>query len=220
MKTNKLVTITIILIITIIAMVCNNRIQTSKEREIIQLNKEIANLKSELNVYEDKLKEKENEYQNLFNEKNESDKDAEEEFNLSYISIDKKKVDLNSSVINEYGLNLGIFCDNVWKDIKLEILEYSKRDIGKYSSSNVPEKFKLSFNGKSVELEGVVYASSVNGQPIADYLGGRFGEIRAKYIKSNIMIDKSSLGSLFDFLGIGYTYYDDDSIDIYKIVEE
>lgn len=220
MKTYRIVAIIISLIITIITTGCNNSIETSKEKEIIQLKEEIANLKSELNVFEEKLKEKEIEYQNLFDEKNETDNKDEEKFNMSYISINKRKVDLNTSVLNEYGLNLGVFSNIVWKDIKLEILEYSKRDIGKYSSTNVPAKFKISFNGKSVEFEGVVYASSANGQPIADYIGGRFGEIRAKYIKSNIMInDKCSLGNLFDLLGIGYTYYDDNSIDIYEIVE-
>lgn len=137
-------------------------------------------------------------------------------FNLSGVKINGEKVSASSGLINEFGFNLETFCRDIYPDMKLQILEYSKKTSGGYKGNKVPIKFKVSIGEESVEFEGVTYASPINGEPIAEYISGKFGEIRAKY-KSFIYLDSNkSVSQFLDSFGIGYTFYDDKSIDIYN----
>ncbi|WP_010248737.1 hypothetical protein [Acetivibrio cellulolyticus] len=202
-------------IISITFSGCSNSIQTSKENEIVQMKEEIENLKSEINVLQGEL-EKKNEIQTLLNSKNESSNQSEGLLDVSYISVNKKKVSSNIIIVNERGLNLNALC-NAWNDISIEIQDYSDKQFGGYSGDKVPTKFKVSFNGKFTEFEGIVYASSVNGEPMAEYIGGEFGDIRARYKSCILLKDKGSVIRLFELLGIGCTFNEDNSLDLYKI---
>ena len=217
MQTYKQVVVVVTLVLVAISFNgCDHNPQMANKEINKQMQEEIQSLKSELNVLKDELAKKEREYQTLLNESR--NKEEEEILDLSYISINKNKV--NRNVINEFGLNLNLFCEEVWAEMDIEILEYSKKEFGGGMGVKVPTKFKVSLNNKCVEFEGVVYASAVNGDPTAEYIAGKFGYIRARYRKSNIILnDKTSISRLFDQLGIVHTFYDDKSIDIHRIEE-
>ncbi len=220
MKIYRRTTIIISLIIGIILTGCSNNFQTSKDKEIKQMKDEIDILKSQLAVLEDELIKKENECQALLNEKNESNNKDEDIRDFSYISINKNKVSPSISIINEHGFNLDSFCEYIGDDMKIEIIDYSNKTFGGHMGANIPTQLKLSFNDKSIEFEGVVYASPVNGAPIAEYIAGFYGDIRARYKGGIVLNDKYSLTRLFELIGIGCTFYDDKSIDFCTIVEK
>lgn len=135
-------------------------------------------------------------------------------FCIEEIFFDEEDLCEGTNYINEFGFNLSSFCDNNELGLEMDILENSKI-FGLRETA--PTKFTVSFGTQSIEFNGVAYRCSTNGDPITEFIAGEFGEIRAKFIKSNInFTDSVSILHMFDALGINYTLYDDKSIFIDK----
>lgn len=192
---------------------CNNSVQTSKENEIIKMKEELDDLKSELDVLEDELEKKRDEVLTLLGEKNSKYEYFFDMGEFYYITVNDKKIESKCKINDEYGLYLSVICD-IWSDLNIEIQEYTNKTFGGFGGETIPTKFKVSYKGKSVEFEGIAYASSVNGAPTARYFAGQFGQITARY-KAGIMFeDKGSFLELCRLLGIDCTF-DKNTINFY-----
>lgn len=145
------------------------------------------------------------------------DKDAEPEelpngFEISSVTVNGKAVPASLLVVNEFGFNLNTFCKEVYPDLKLQVLD--KSEIKGAYNDTVPTKFTITYNQKTLRFNGVAYKSSVNGELVAEYIAGDFGEVRARYKRGIYLVSKESVASFLDVMGIGYTFMKDNSIDI------
>lgn len=187
----------------------------NKYYEVIQMKETIKGLENNLNILKSELSKKD-EYITLLQNSVAESNNSENCFDLLYVKVDGKRVGVstNPNLINEYGLSLDAFCKEIWTGMKLDILEYSKNK-GSYNDI-VPVKFRVTLGENSLQFNGVAYKSSVNGELVAEYYAGDFGEIKVRYKRGLYLPSNTSVANFMDLMGIGFTFYDDKSIDLHS----
>lgn len=195
----------LVLVVSLGLAVVQNESLRNKEDEIAQLREALNESRSELDLLRGQLAER-----NLRIAKSTNDT----AFDLVAIKIGGKEVAKSSGIINEWGLNLSKFWEEVYPDVKLNIRRYS--DAAGSRGEIVPLAFEVTLGDRSLEFNGAPYMAA-NGDLTAEYIAGEFGSARAEYIKKNLCLtDTPSFPSFLDSMGIAFELYDDKSIDLLK----
>ena len=129
----------------------------------------------------------------------EDDSEVEKDmiYSIDSISFLEKNLIIETDRYIYYGFNIEMFTNDNEEIMRLQITEYRTVE-----SLDVPIMFKILTEDEVIEFNGLTYID-VTGCPTAEYVGGRFGSIKAYYIKGNIYIkDKNSLDELFEKLNI------------------